>query len=208
MVPPSAASSVQAPLASTARTRPRDRGDSSVTDQLDDRRPEGGSGQADRRTARRRLRRRVLAEPASVESYLRGNSPPRYMQRLRQIETEFATQCRRLRVAYEALLEEHGDDAALFARRWRARAQAWRFDQLNDLVREHNAWYPVEASLPMDPRTRNFVPVRGGSYRRLELGARWVLEHFPPDPAQRTDAPELPKHAPREPLPGRPVRTR
>lgn len=171
-----------------------------MTDQRDDRRPDGGAGQAERAKPRRRLWRRVLAEPASVESYLRGSSPPRYMQRLRQIETEFTVQCRRLRAAYEALLEAHGDDAAVFARRWRARARTWRFERLNQLVREHNAWYPVETSLPMDPRTRNFVLVRGASYRRLELGAEWVLEHFPPDPARRGEAPEPPRRAPREPV--------
>ena len=59
----------------------------------------------------------------------------------------------------------------------------------------------------MDPRTRNFIPICGASYRRLELGPRWVLEHFPPDPARREAAPELPRRAPREPLPGRRGRT-
>ena len=174
-----------------------------MTDHRDDPRPGGGSAQAERGKPRHRLRRRVLAEPESVEAYLRGSSPPRYMQRLRQIETEFTTQCRQLTAAYEALLEAHGDDVAVFARRWRARARAWRFEHLNELVRQHNTWYPVEASLPMDPRTRNFVPVRGASYRRLELGSAWVLEHFPPDPARLGEAPELPRRAPREALPGR-----
>jgi hypothetical protein len=172
-----------------------------VTDQREDRRPDGSRGQGERRKPRRRLRRRVLTEPESVESYLRGSSPPRYMQRLRQIETEFTAHCRRLKAAYEALLETHGDDAEAFARRWRARARHWRFERLNQLVREHNAWYPVETSLPMDPRTRNFVPVRGGNYRRRELGEKWVLEHFPLDPARRAEAPEVPRRAPREELP-------
>ena len=138
----------------------------------------------------------------------RGNSPPRYMQRLRQIETEFGTQCRRLLAAYEALLEAHGDDAETFARRWQSRARSWRFDRLNDLVREHNAWYPIEANLPMDPRTRNFIPVRGGSYRRVELGAEWVLEHLPARPTAAHERPELPRRAPREPLAPRPTRSR
>lgn len=173
-----------------------------MTDQRDDRRSNGASPEAERGKPRRRLRRRVLAEPASVEAYLRGNSPPRYMQRLRQIETEFTIHCRRLRAAYEGMLEAHGDDVELFARNWRARVRTWRFERLNELVREHNAWYPVETSLPMDPRTRNFVPVRGASYRRVELGVEWVLEHFPPDPSQRREAPRLPRRAPREALPG------
>jgi hypothetical protein len=179
-----------------------------VTDRIDDRRSDRAADQSDRRAPRQRVRRRVLTEPQTVESYLRGSSPPRYMQRLRQIETEFTAQCRRLRAAYEALLEAHGADREAFARRWRARAGTWRFEPLNELVREHNAWYPVETSLPMDPRTRNFVPVRGASYRRVELGAEWVLKHFPPDPARRDEAPELPRRAPREPLSSRAGRAR
>ena len=181
-----------------------------VTDPLQRLRNDDGSDRADKakKGKRQRLRRRVLAEPESVESYLRGNSPPRYMQRLRQIETEFGTQCRRLLAAYEALLEAHGGDAETFARRWQSRARSWRFDRLNDLVREHNAWYPIEANLPMDPRTRNFIPVRGGSYRRVELGAEWVLEHLPPRPTAAHERPELPRRAPREPLPPRPTRSR
>ena len=162
-----------------------------VTDPLQRLRNDDGSDRADKakKGKRQRLRRRVLAEPESVESYLRGNSPPRYMQRLRQIETEFGTQCRRLLAAYEALLEALDDDAETFARRWQSRARSWRFDRLNDLVREHNAWYPIEANLPMDPRTRNFIPVRGGSYRRVELGAEWCSSTSRPGRRQRTSDP-------------------
>ena len=49
-------------------------------------------------------------------------------------------------------------------------AHRWRFDDLNDLIREHNEWYPIESGLPLDPRTRDYVRMRGRSYRRL--GAR------------------------------------
>src|SRR5918998_5906388 len=94
-----------------------------VTDPLQTLRNDDGSDRADKakKGKRQRLRRRVLAEPESVESYLRGSSPPRYMQRLRQIETEFTAHCRRLKAAYEALLDAHGDDGEVFAQRWRAR---------------------------------------------------------------------------------------
>jgi hypothetical protein len=32
----------------------------------------------------------------------------------------------------------------------------------------------------MDPRTRDYVPIHGRSYRKVPLGPDWVLEHFPP----------------------------
>ena len=71
------------------------------------------------------------------------------MLRLREIETVFRAERRRLDAAYRELLEAQGDDAKRFAHRWRSLARTWRFEHLNDLIREHNLWYPVEASLPI-----------------------------------------------------------
>ena len=53
-----------------------------------------------------------------------------------------------------------------FAGRWRAFARRQRFDDLNELIDQHNEWYPVERNLPMDIRTRDFVLIHGRSYRR------------------------------------------
>ncbi len=132
-----------------------------------------------------------------MEAYLRANAPPRYMERLRELETEYRSQLRLLEAAYRAEEHDSGDDPALFSSRWRARAQAWSFDRLNDLVRQHNAWYPVEANLPMDPRTRDYVAVSGASYRRAELDPEWILEHFPPERSEQR--PPAPRRVPREP---------
>ena len=56
---------------------------------------------------------------------------------------------------------------------------AARFDDLNDLIRQHNEWYPIERDLPMDLRTRDYVLINGRSYRREPLSPQWVLERFP-----------------------------
>lgn len=134
-----------------------------------------------------------------MEAYLRANSPPRYMQRLRQMETDYGLQRRRLEEAYEALETACEGDPDRFARHWLDRAHGWSFHVLNELIREHNAWYPAEANLPMDPRTRDYVAVSGESYRRLELGPTWILEHFPPDARARASRPPIPRRVPREP---------
>lgn len=141
------------------------------------------------------MRRRPLNAPQTIESYIRGNSAPRYMLRLRDLEAEYRTQRRCLEAAYADLHEAIGGDSTEFARRWREVARAWRFERLNDLVAEHNLWYPMESNLPMDPRTGDYRPIRGASYRRLELGADWVLDHFPADPRPVRPAP--PVRAPR-----------
>jgi hypothetical protein len=125
------------------------------------------------------LSRRARQTKRSVESYLAAGVLPRYMQRLRDIEDATHIHRRRLRAAYERLREECGEDRARFARRWHALASTWRFDELNELIREHNEWYPMESGLPLDPRTRDYVRLRGRSYRRDELGPQWVLDRFP-----------------------------
>jgi hypothetical protein len=125
------------------------------------------------------LSRRARQTKRSVESYLAAGLLPRYMQRLRDIEDATRLHRRRLLAAYERLREECGEDGERFARRWHAIARRWRFDELNQLIREHNEWYPVESGLPLDPRTRDYVRMRGRSYRRTELGPEWVLDRFP-----------------------------
>ena len=125
------------------------------------------------------LSRRARQMQRSAEAYLRAGGLPRYMERLREIEAGMRAHRRDLERAYTALREDCGHDPELFARRWLARARSWRFDELNELIREHNTWYPVERNLPLDPRTRDYVRLHGRVYRRRELGPAWVLEQFP-----------------------------
>ena len=96
-----------------------------------------------------------------------------------EIESGIKREKRRLARVRDELRADCGEDHAQFVRRWRAVAASWRFDELNELIRTHNEWYPVERDLPMDLRTRDYVLINGRSYRRPELGPDWVLEHFP-----------------------------
>lgn len=145
-----------------------------------------------------RFSRRVLKGPRTAEEYLKADQPPAYIRRLRAIELEFQSLRRELERAYEALRAECGHDPDAFDRRWRTRAHHRRLEPLNELIREHNTWYPAEANLPMDPRMRDYVPIGGKSYRRIELTPQWVLEHFPANPRQ-VDRPRVPARVPREP---------
>ena len=47
------------------------------------------------------MRRRALADPGVVEKYIRGEVMPRYMTRMREIETELERHRTRLADAYE-----------------------------------------------------------------------------------------------------------
>jgi hypothetical protein len=120
----------------------------------------------------KRIRRRLRnfrAEPDTYLSSLGGPLP--YMQRLRAIEAETEQHLARLEAAYA---EHRGDPDA-----WRRVAERWDFTAVNELIERHNRFYPIEARLAMDPRTRDFVKVGGRPYRREPLDAGWILARFP-----------------------------
>jgi hypothetical protein len=118
------------------------------------------------------LPRRFRNFSAQADTYLASLAGPLpYMRRLRQIEQLVDDHLERLVEAYAEHRAGPGE--------WRQVAERWDFSEVNDLIERHNRWYPLEARLAMDPRTRDFVKVGGRSYRREPLDAAWVLERFP-----------------------------
>lgn len=134
------------------------------------------------RPLRRRLRN-FQPDPHSYFAALGGPLP--WMVRLREIDRSIAEHERRLAEAWEELRATVGDRPEELARRWLEVARSWRFDETNALVERHNRNYPVEARLPMDPRTGDFVLVNGRPYRREPLDARWILARFPLEQSDR-----------------------
>jgi hypothetical protein len=123
----------------------------------------------------RPLRRRYRNWRAGPDAYLlSAGGPLPWMQRLRLIEDLTADHLRRLEDAYV----EHLGDAGGWART----VQHWDFYAVNRLIDKHNRYFPIEARLPMDPRTRDYVLVSGRPYTRELLDAEWALERFPPGP--------------------------
>ena len=153
---------------------------------------EGGTvrSQAERRALERalegaepgqQLEHRIRNFRPDVDKYVASlGGPLPYMRRLRAIEIETAEHEEQLGEAWRALALEHADDEHAFAREWRIVAERWNFVAVNELIDRHNRYFPVEARLPMDLRTRDFALVGGRPYRRARLDAAWVLEQFPP----------------------------
>jgi hypothetical protein len=106
---------------------------------------------------------RVRHHRRTLEAYFKAGSVPRWMERVTEVDQGIADERRRFAERYRALQEEYGHDREEFALRWRAIAEAARFDELNELIRQHNDWYPIERDLPMDLRTRDYVLINGRS---------------------------------------------
>jgi len=124
-------------------------------------------------------RGRTLADPRTVEAYIRAGVIPRFMTRLREIDDELADHRRRLERTYRELQHSCGSEARVFEARWLAVARTWRFDHVNELITQHNEYYPIERNLAVDPRTGDYVTVGGRPYRRELVGESWILGRFP-----------------------------
>ena len=130
----------------------------------------------------RPLSDRARQSRRSVESYLKGGVRPRWMERVGDIDAGIARERRLLADASERLREACARDGAPFPERWTDLARSWPFpEELIALIEQHNAWYPIERDLPLNPRTGDYVRVGGRWYGRPTLGPAWVLEQFPVD---------------------------
>src|SRR4051812_47485057 len=130
--------------------------------------------------APRRFRTPAFSSRATVEAYLAAQIMPRWMERLREIHDELAAHRVRLEHSYRELIEACAGDREAFEPRWHGLASRWNFRYLNELIDQHNDYYPIEANLPVDPRTGEYVTLTGRPYQREPLDAHWVLDQFPP----------------------------
>ena len=117
------------------------------------------------------LRRRLRNFSQEADSYLASlGGPLPYMKRLNEIERLTEQHLAELTEAHERL---RGDPEA-----WRRLVERWDFTDVNDLIDRHNRWFPTEARLRMDPRTRDYVRIGGRPYTREPLDADWIRERF------------------------------
>jgi hypothetical protein len=122
------------------------------------------------------LPQRLRLGPVELDRYLAGQLQGlAYMRRLRAIEDEESRHLRELGEAWHTLAEEERDEAA-FAVAWREVAAGWSFARINDLIAKHNAYYAIEARVPMNPRTGSYAR----TWQRGEYTAEWIIERFPP----------------------------
>lgn len=128
---------------------------------------------------KRRIARRTLRSTSSVEQYLQAGVVPRFIERARQIEDGTRRHRHRLERAYQWVREHHAGDPEGFAAHWHSLAEGWRFDDVNELIDEHNKWYPAERKLPLSPRTGDYLTIGNRDWRRVPLDAEWIYRQFP-----------------------------
>jgi hypothetical protein len=89
--------------------------------------------------------------------------PPAHLRRLRAIEDLAEGIVRVLAQRYDEARALAVDPDAYA----RSRVPARALERLADLIARHNRWYPVEANLPMHPRTGELVDRSGMPWRPL-----------------------------------------
>jgi hypothetical protein len=103
----------------------------------------------------------------SVEQQVRAaaGGAPAYIRRRRAIEDLDASVARTVaeRCAEATAL---GVDARVYVRE---RAPAKALERLAGLIERHNRWYPIEANLPMHPRTGELVERTGDPWRPMRV---------------------------------------
>ncbi|HEX3246832.1 MAG TPA: hypothetical protein VHX16_15620 [Chloroflexota bacterium] len=106
---------------------------------------------------------------------------PAWAVRLKKIETLTDALINNLHDCWVTLAYQHRQQPELFAGAWREQLDELELDVVNELIRRHNRYFPVEANLPMSPRTGDYVAWGGRDWRCSPLTSEWAEQEFPPD---------------------------
>jgi hypothetical protein len=121
---------------------------------------------------------------------------PAWSRRLKRIHDLTNATTEEMDAAWRKVARLARGNANRFASDWQRHAANADFSELNELIANHNWYFPIEANLAMDPKTLDYVKFGGEDYRRRPLDSAWVLEHFPPDLEAALTPPRRPTAAP------------
>jgi hypothetical protein len=106
---------------------------------------------------------------------------PAWSRRLKRIYDLTAATTAQIDHDWHELAKTARGDRARFAAEWQRHVAGVKLEPINELIVRHNRYFPMEANLPMDVKTLDYVNFGGGDYRRPLLDAAWILAQFPPD---------------------------
>jgi hypothetical protein len=116
---------------------------------------------------------------AAIVSGMMG--PPAWSLRLKAIHDRRTALAARLDAAWSDLAHRYRTRPRDFARRWRAYLDGLDLAPLNELIAKHNAYYPIEARLPIVyPHGHYHVPP-GVEYPQDLITVERLLDYYPDD---------------------------
>jgi hypothetical protein len=125
--------------------------------------PSAGAAPSASGTAETAAPARNFTVPVEQRLRVAAGGLPAYIRRKRAIEDLRESILREL-AEHCAVATSRGMDPALHAR---TKAPARDIERLCDLVARHNRWYPIEANLPIHPRTGELVERTGEPWRPM-----------------------------------------
>ena len=78
------------------------------------------------------------------------SGPPYYVVRARRIEQTTDQLMEDLAIEYRKMIKKFVNRPKVFSSKWKSLIEAWPLDKLNDLIENHNNYYPIEANLQID----------------------------------------------------------
>lgn len=116
-----------------------------------------------------------------IEQQVRAKSgPPPYAVRAKTVEDLTEKLHQALRAQWKELAENE-TDGKRFERVWKAVIETLELDRLNDLIKEHNTFYPIEANLKEHPDTGKLMIGNTPWKPKKKFTPEYLLDMYPPD---------------------------
>jgi len=107
--------------------------------------------------------------------------PPPYAVRAKMVEDLTDKLYAELDKQWKKAARELEDDPETFSRVWKAVVETLELDRLNELIKEHNTYYPIEANLQHDPETGQIMIGATPWKPKKRITHKDLLHKFPPD---------------------------
>ncbi len=106
--------------------------------------------------------------------------PPPYAVRAKLIEDIIEKLEAELEKQWKNIAETYNHDPEKFERIWKAVVETLDLKKLDELIKEHNTYYPIEANLREDPDTGQLMIGATPWKPKKKVTPKSLIEKFPP----------------------------
>ncbi|MFO8057261.1 MAG: hypothetical protein R6V10_08210 [bacterium] len=107
--------------------------------------------------------------------------PPSYAVRARYVEDLEEELHQELERKWKMVADNYQHDPDKFNTLWRVIVETLDLEHINQLIKEHNRYYPIEANLREDPDTGRLMMGNTPWKPKKKITPERLLEKFPPD---------------------------